>query len=82
MELILSILGAAALGHLAADFFTQFNWMPDKPMKCNMCASFWLSIGPFLYIYGYEGLLFAALAGIISELYLKLLLWKRKTTIG
>jgi len=74
MEIILNILGAAGLGHLAADFFSRYDWMPDKPMKCNMCSSFWLSVGPFIFLYGYEGILYAALAGIISELYLKILL--------
>lgn len=74
MELILMILGAAALGHLGADFNQQFSWMPDKPMKCNMCLSFWISIGPFIYISGWEGILYAALAGVVSELYLKILL--------
>lgn len=74
MELIISILGAAALGHLAADFNQQWSWMPDKPMKCNMCMSFWISVIPFIYISGYEGILHAALAGVISEFYLKYLL--------
>ncbi len=74
METVINILGAAALGHLSADFFSRYEWMPDKPMKCNMCSSFWLSVGPFIFLYGYEGILYAALAGIISELYLKILL--------
>lgn len=72
--IILNILGAAALGHLGAEFFSQFDWMPDKPMKCNMCLTFWLNVGPFIFLYGYEGILYAALASIISELYLKILL--------
>ena len=74
MELILSILGAAGLGHLAADFFSQFKWAPDKPTKCNMCMSFWLNVGPFIFLYGWHGVLYAALASIDSELYLKILL--------
>ncbi len=74
METILSILGMAGLGHMAADFFSQFDRLPDKPMKCNMCATFWLGVGPFMWLYGYEGILFVALASIISELYLKILL--------
>lgn len=74
MELIISILGAAGLGHLAADFFSQFDWMPDKPMKCNMCITFWLNVGPFIFLYGYRGVLYAALASIVSELYLRQLL--------
>ena len=73
MQEIINILGAAALGHLGADFLERFTWLPSKPFKCNMCLSFWLSIGPFVYIYGYEGLLMAALAGIVSELIYKLL---------
>ena len=56
MELILSILGMAGLGHMAADFFTQFDRLPDKPMKCNMCATFWLGVVPFIFLYGYEGI--------------------------
>jgi hypothetical protein len=74
MELILMILGAAGLGHMAADFNQRFKWMPDKPMKCNMCMTFWLNVGPFIFLSGYEGILYAALASIISELYLKILL--------
>ena len=74
MELLISILGAAGLGHMAADFFSRYEWMPDKPMKCNMCMTFWLNVGPFIFLSGYEGILYAALASIISELYLKILL--------
>jgi len=74
MELLISILGAAGLGHLAADFFSQFERLPDKPMKCNMCATFWLNVGPFIFLYGWRGVLYAALASIVSELYLKILL--------
>lgn len=73
MELILSILGAAGLGHLAADFCSGFTWMPDKPMKCNMCMTFWLNIGPFIFLYEGQGILYAALASIVSELYFKYL---------
>ena len=74
MELIINILGAAALGHLVADFNQQFTWMPDKPMKCNQCATFWLSFVPFIFLSGWVGILHAALAAIISEFYLKQLL--------
>lgn len=71
MELVINILGAAALGHLGADFNSQFSWMPDKPTKCNMCLSFWLSCGPFIFLYSWQGILYAALAGVVSELYLR-----------
>lgn len=72
MQEILTILGAASLGHLGADFFEQFDRLPAKPFKCNMCLSFWLSIGPLVYIYGYQGMLYAALAAIVSELIYKI----------
>ena len=42
METILSILGAAGLGHMAADFLSRYDWLPDKPCKCNMCMTFML----------------------------------------
>ena len=74
METILSILGAAGLGHMAADFFYQFDRLPDKPMKCNMCMTFQLSVGPFIFLSGGVGIFYAALASIVSELYLKILL--------
>lgn len=71
--ILINILGAACLGHIGADFLAQFEWLPAKPFKCNMCLTFWLSILPFIYIYGYEGLLMAALASVTSELIYKYL---------
>jgi len=66
--MILEILGLASLGHLAADFFSQFDRLPNKPMKCNMCATFWLGIAPMIYLHGYRGLLVTAIASIVSEI--------------
>ena len=65
--MITFILGMASLGHLAADFFSQFDKLPNKPFKCNACATFWLSIGPALAIYGFEGVLLSGIAAIVSE---------------
>jgi hypothetical protein len=73
MDLIFNILGAAALGHLGADFLNRYEWLPQKPFKCNMCLSFWLSITPFIFLYSGYGIWYAALSGIISELYFKYL---------
>lgn len=67
-DLIINILGAAALGFLGAEFLTRFEWLPDKPFKCNMCLTFWLTVVPFAYLYGYQGFLMAALAALISEI--------------
>ena len=66
--IILQILGLAALGHLAAEFFSQFDKLPNKPMKCNLCITFWLGILPLVYIHGYNGLFATAIASITSEL--------------
>lgn len=71
MELILSILGAAGLGHLGADLLSRYDWLWDKPFKCNMCLTFWLSLGPFIFLYSWPGIFYAGLASIISELYFK-----------
>lgn len=66
-DLIVNILGAAAVGYLGADFLANFEWLPDKPWKCNMCLTFWLTVVPFSFMYGYQGFMMAALAAIVSE---------------
>lgn len=71
--MILEILGFAALAHLGADFLEQFDWLPSKPFKCNMCSGFWYSVGPFLALYGWKGILVAAITGIVSEAIYKIL---------
>ena len=71
--ILLKIIGMAAFGHMAADFLSQFNWLPDKPFKCNMCLTFWLSIGPFLLLDGATGFLTASTAAIVSELIYRIL---------
>lgn len=71
--ILLNILGMAALGHLAADLAEHIDRLPQKPFKCNMCMTFWLSILPFVYIYGWNGLMMAAVASIVSELIYKYL---------
>ena len=68
MEIIINILGAAAFGFLAADFLTRFDWLPDKPWKCNMCLTFWLTLYPFILMYGWHGILVSSLAALISEI--------------
>jgi len=73
MEIIINILGAAALGHLGADFLTRYTWLPDKPFKCNMCLTFWLSIIPAIFLYDIWGILVSAIAAVTSELIYKIL---------
>lgn len=69
--IIINILGMAGLGHLVADFLNQIEKLPQKPFKCNMCMTFWLSVLPFIFLYGWTGILYSALASIVSEIYFK-----------
>jgi len=71
--MILEILGFASLAHLGAEFLSRYDWLPDKPFKCNLCSGFWYSIGPFLALYGWKGILIAGMTGIISEALYKIL---------
>ena len=66
--MILNIIGFAALAHLGTDFLSQFEWLPNKPFKCNMCSGFWYSIGPFIALYGWQGILLSAITGVTSEI--------------
>jgi len=68
MELLIHIIGFACLGHLMADFLQQFETLWDKPFKCNMCLTYWTSLIPFIFIYGWSGILIAAISSIISEI--------------
>jgi hypothetical protein len=67
-DLIINIIGGGALGYLCADFLSQFEWLSDKPFKCNMCLTFWITIIPFILLYGYQGLFVSSLAAITSEI--------------
>lgn len=69
--IILMIIGFACLGHLAADFLNGFEKLWDRPFKCNMCMTYWLSFIPFIFIYEGYGILYAAIASIVSELIYK-----------
>ena len=71
MELLIHIIGFACLGHLVADFLSGFESLPDKPFKCNMCSTFWISIGFLIFTYRWEGILVSAIAAITSEIIFK-----------
>lgn len=75
MELLIFIIGMACLGHLVADVMNQIKFLPDKPFKCNMCMTFWISIIPSNWIFGdSQGILISAIAAILSEwIYKKLI---------
>ena len=68
MDTIIELLGFAALGHLVADFLAnQFSRLPAKPFHCDMCMTFWISIVPYIALYGFRGILYASLSAIISN---------------
>lgn len=71
LQLILMIIGAACIGHLAADLLNGFEKLPSKPFKCNMCMTYWLNLVPFIFIYGGYGFFYLAIASILSELIYK-----------
>ena len=65
--MILFILGMACAGHILTDFLQQFDKLSNKPWKCNLCATTWLTLAPAIYLYGIQGVLVAAIAGVVSE---------------
>lgn len=71
--MILLILGMASLGHLGADLLSTFDRLPNKPFKCNMCLTFWLTLLPAIIEYQWYGILIAAISGITSELIYRLI---------
>ena len=73
MEFLYDIVGFAALAHLIVEFNTDLQLTDKKPFTCNLCMGFWLAILPGFFQWGLGGLLFAALAGVTSELIYKIL---------
>jgi hypothetical protein len=67
--LITQIIGFACIGHLLTDFITTLDLpsLPDKPWKCDMCVTFWLSIVPLVVMHGWAGLLYAAISSVLSN---------------
>lgn len=71
--ILIEIIGMAMLGHMGAEVFSLFDRLPSKPLKCNMCLTFWLSLVPFVIEYGWTGLGAAGCASLTSELIYKTL---------
>jgi len=72
-DLILQIIGFACLGHLVTDFITHFHLpeLPEKPFKCDMCMTYWISIIPLMVQFGARGCLYAAMASILANIIFK-----------
>jgi len=69
MILILQIIGFACAGHILTDFISSFDLpeLPSKPFKCDMCLTTWLSLIPFMLMYGASGILYAAISGVLAN---------------
>lgn len=78
MDLIIEILGFAALAHLVVDFLQSFDIpiLHRKPLSCDMCMGFWLSVPHYWIHFGFmHGLAMAALTGIVADLIFR---WKQR----
>ena len=62
-------MGFACIGHLLTDFITSFDLpeLPDKPFRCDMCMTFWISIMPLMAIHGFTGILYAAISSVLAN---------------
>ena len=74
MNLIIELIGYASLGHIVVDFINHLDLpeIPNKPFKCDMCFTTWYSILPLTIQYGLRGFLYAAIAGVLSDLIFRL----------
>jgi hypothetical protein len=73
--MIFSIIGFASLAHLLVDLIETIdtnNWAPRKPFKCDLCMGFWLSVWPLVDMYGFKGILAAAITGVTSDVLYRL----------
>ena len=72
-NLIVQIIGYAALAHLIVDFIVTLDkdWIPTKPFKCDKCFGFWISIGPMTAQYGFTGVLYSACIAILAQIIFK-----------
>jgi len=74
MNEFIQILGFACLAIIIVDFITHWDRLsalPDKPFRCDMCMTVWLSIIPFIIQFGIIGVLYAAIGGILSNIIYK-----------
>ena len=69
METIIQILGVASIATLVQSTNWYQNTIFDrKPFSCTMCLTFWLTIGFYVSLYGWDGITYAALTAITAEL--------------
>jgi hypothetical protein len=73
IDIILQIIGFGSLGFLATEFISHFNLpeLPDKPFRCELCLTYWLSIIPLMVQFGFKGILYAAISSIVANIIFK-----------
>jgi len=66
---LIQILGFACFGHLLTDFISSFELpeLPEKPFKCDMCLTWWISIMPFMLLHGVYGILYASISAVLAN---------------
>ena len=72
-NIIIQIIGFACLGHIITDFISHWNLpkLPDKPFRCDMCMTYWISIIPLIVQFGFIGILYAAISSVTSNIIFK-----------
>lgn len=72
--ILIEVLGFACLGHMIVDFLQtlDIDLLNRKPFSCDMCLTFWISIGWFLAEWGSFGLPMAAISAILADLIFRL----------
>lgn len=69
MTELIQILGFASFGHILTDFISSFELpeLPDKPFRCDLCMTFWISIIPLMYMHGLSGILYSAISAVVAN---------------
>ena len=72
-EIIIQIIGFACIGHIVTDFISHWNLpkLPDKPFRCDMCMTYWISIIPLIVQFGLIGILYAAISSVTANIIFK-----------
>jgi len=73
MDTIFELITLASLAHLIVEFNVDLQLTDKKPFTCNLCMGYWVALIPGFINYGFWGIPFAALVGVLSELIFKLL---------
>jgi hypothetical protein len=69
MDTIILLLGIASLNTLLINHDLYKKHVPNrKPFICALCMGFWLPLGALIFKYGSEGILYAAITAIVTEL--------------